>query len=369
MTAHVSPDVSVPTGFSVDPARAVLWETARDLWAPRQITVGDDAGRSVALVAGRAHTAYRKIVDVLAPSTEGFKDAVVAAVADRTFVDADHPAPIVIRFEEHPGLAPLNEAQQTALSELGFQRDPDPVPSVPSTRVDDVAHTRSWSLWLGERPQRAVPYYGQTTDVTCGAVTALMMFEREGLASLGADGDANQEREIEFWRRATNLPACDPVGLSVATAREITGKALALGAPRTIISAAGFVLLEDFQNDPHERRLREQLQHDSLRQAAALGLEIERRWIEVTEIRDLVAAGNDVFLLIALAPLIGDPAPHWVLAHDVIGGALIVSDPWVEAGHGESWVDTSSLPIPLAGVDLIMRWGDPEYRGAIVVPR
>lgn len=369
MTAETSLDRSAPAGYDVAPARAALWETARDLWAPRRIVAGEGADRAVALVAGRAHTAYRKIVDVLAPSAASFKGAVAAAVADRQFVDETHPEPIVIRFEEHPSLAPLDEAREAALGELGFERDADPVPSVPSTRPGTDAHTRSWSLWLGERPARTVPYYGQTTDVTCGAVTALMMLEREGLTKFGGDGDANQEREIEFWRRATNLPACDPVGLAVATAREITGEGLALGTPKAIISAEGFVLLEDFQGDPYEVRLREQLQHDSLRQAAAIDLEIERRWIEVSEIRDLVAAGHDVFLLIALAPLIGDPAPHWVLAHDVIGDALIVSDPWVEAVHGESWVDTTSLPIPLAGVDLIMRWGAPEYRGAIVVPR
>ncbi|WP_017792840.1 peptidase C39 family protein [Leucobacter salsicius] len=369
MTAHVSTDVSVPTGYTVDPARAALWETARELWAPRHIAAGNGEERAVALVAGRAHTAYRKIVDVLAPDAAGFARAVAAAVADRSFVDATHPAPILIRFEEHPTIAPLDETRQAALRELGFERDPDPVPSVPSTRPGEPAHARSWSLWLGDRPQRTVPYYGQTTDVTCGAVTALMMLEQEGLTKFGDSGDANQEREIDFWRRATNLPACDPVGLAVTTAREISSEGLAVGAPKVFMSAAGLVLLEDFQDDPYELRLREQLQHDSLRQAAALGLEIERRWIEVAEIRDLVAAGNDVFLLIALAPLIGDPAPHWVLAHDVIDDALIVSDPWVEAAHGESWVDTSCLPIPLAGIDLIMRWGDPEYRGAIVVPR
>ena len=58
-----------------------------------------------------------------------------------------------------------------------------------------------------------------------------------------------------------------------------------------------------------------------------------------------------------------------MLAHDVIGDSLIISDPWVEAEHGETWVDTSALPIPLPGIDLITRWSDPAYRGVIVVPR
>ena len=375
-------------------ARLALWRIERELWAPRTVLVHDASGRAVAaaLTAGRPHTAYRKIVDVVAAggssdaagdetvgaagdaardADAAFRAAVAAATSDAPGAAADgsRPAPIVVKFEEHPTLAPLSRAQEAALAELGFARDADPRPSVPSTRPGTEAFTRGWSKWLGAAPSRPTPYYGQTTDVTCGAVAALMALEADGLGRWGASGDDNQTHELEFWRRATNLPACEPVGLAVATSREIATTGLPLGRPRVILSAEGSVLLEEYADQPHELRLREQLQHDSLRQAEALGLEIERRWVPVVEIRDLVAGGADVFLLIALAPLIGDPAPHWVLAHDVIGDALLISDPWVEAEHGESWVDTSALPIPLAGIDLITRWGDPEYRGVVVVPR
>lgn len=349
----------------ISAARAALWNTPPELWAPRRV----EAPGAVALTAGRAHTAYRKIIDVLAADTDAFRAGVEAAIHDRSFVDALHPAPIVIRFEEHPGIVALTPDRERVLGELGFVRDPHPLASVPSTRDGDATHTRSWSLWLGEAPTRTVPYYGQTTDVTCGAVTALMMLEAEHPERFGADADANQAVEIDYWRRATNLPACDPVGLAVVTAQDLNAAGLERGSPLVVLSTAGFVLLEDYADDPHETRLREQLQLDSLRRARDLGLAIERRWIEVSEIQRLVADGSDVFLLIALEPLIGDPSPHWVLAHDVVGDCVIVSDPWVDAHHGESWVDTSSLPIPLSGVDLIMRWGSPEYRGAIVVPR
>lgn len=355
----------VLNNVDVSPERARLWEAPLPLWAPRHV----EAPGAVALTVGRAHTAYRKIVDVLAADVAAFRAGVEAAIHDRSFVDALHPEPIVIRFEEHPSVVPITPDHERVLGELGFVRDPHPLASVPSTRDGDATQTRSWSLWLGDAPTRTVPYYGQTTDVTCGAVTALMMLEAEHPVRFGSDVDANQAVEIDYWRRATNLPACDPVGLAVVTAQDLSAAALDRGSPTVVLSTAGFVLLEDFVDDPHETRLREQLQQDSLRRARDLGLAIEHRWIEVSEIHDLVASGSDVFLLIALEPLIGDPAPHWVLAHDVVGDCLIVSDPWVDAHHGESWVDTSSLPIPLAGVDLIMRWGSPEYRGAIVVPR
>lgn len=362
---EAAPGAETPDGLA--PERAALWEIERAVWTPRTIT----AGGATALTASRPHTAYRKIVDVVSPDATAFRAVVAAAAADRGYVDAEHPEPIVIRFEEHPALAPLDAEREAALEALGFRRDPDPVPSVESTRQGEPAGVRGWSKWLGEAPRSTAPYYGQTTDVTCGAVTALMMFESAGAgaARFDADGDENQAREIAFWRTATNFPACEPVGLAVATAREITRTGAARTQPRVVLSAPDLVLLEWFEKDAGELRLRTQLQRDSLRQAAELGLPIERRWIEAAEIRDLVAAGNDVFLLITLELLIADPTPHWILAHDVIGDSIIVSDPWVESEHGETWVDTSALPIPLAGIDLITRWGDPEYRGVVVVPR
>ncbi|MFC7766434.1 peptidase C39 family protein [Leucobacter soli] len=291
-------------------ARLALWRIERDLWAPRTVRVTDASGRIVAtaLTAGRPHAAYRKIVDVLAIDAAAFRAAVAAAADDApTAVDGSRPAPIVVKFEEHPALAPLDAEREAMLADLGFVRDPDPLPSVPSTRPGSDAFTRSWSKWLGAAPTRPAPYYGQTTDVTCGAVTALMSLERSGLGRLrpddaGGDASDNQNRELDFWRRATNLPACEPIGLAVATAGEIGTTGLTLRTPRVILSTEELVLLEEWRDQPFERRLREQLQHDSLRQAAELGVEIERRWVPVEEIRDLVVGGADVFLLIALAP-------------------------------------------------------------------
>ncbi|MBP1326708.1 hypothetical protein JOF28_001940 [Leucobacter exalbidus] len=373
---HVTDGALAPEAITSE-ARATLWSTPRELWAPRTVRVHEagatqaEPGRVVAstLTAGRPHTSARKIVDVFADTDEAFRDAVAAAVADRGFVSDTRPEPIVIKFEEHPGAAPLTEAHAEILADLGFVRDVDPVPSVESTRPGSATHARGWSKWLGAAPTRRAPYYGQTTDVTCGAVTSLMMFEGAGLTKFGADGDANQSRELSFWRRATNMPACEPVGLAVATAEEITATGVTRGLPRVILSAEDLVLLEWYADQPHEYRLREQLQRDSQRAAKELGVEIERRWVPVEEIAELVAEGSDVFLLIDLDPLIGDPTPHWVLAHDVIGDALIVSDPWVESEQGETWVDTSEMPMPFSGVDLVTRWGDPAYRGVIVVPR
>lgn len=373
----------LPEGLTVSAARGARWSFPRAHWAPRVTVVRDADGMVVAaaLTAGRPHSPSRKIVDVViaealasvdpAGASAAFRAAVEGAASDAPPVSETRPAPVLVRFEEHARLAPLGDVQRDVLDALGFHQDATPVPSVPSTRDDAAEGVRSWSRWTGgAAPRRLAPYYGQTTDVTCGAVTALMALESAGLGRFSPkDGDANRTWEIEFWRRATNLPACEPIGLAVATANAVSDAGLALAPPRVILSADGPVLIDDFGPEQEwDRQLRADLQAESLRQAERLGLAIERRWPEVAEIYELVAAGNSVFLLIDLEPLIGDPTPHWVLAHDVVGNdALLVSDPWVEATEGETWLDVSSQPITLTGIDLITRWGKPGFRGIVVL--
>lgn len=395
MTPHIQAGSTVttesgahfPANIPTTPEREALWQVERALWAPRTFTVRSRDGEvlAAALTAGRPYSAYRKIVDVIACDDASFAMVVSAAAssdgrenssetrgsaASPVATDAARPVPLVIRFEEHVALAPLSAEREQVLRYLGFTADAVPMPSVPSTLAGTPEYTRSWSLWHDGHPATPVPYYGQTTDVTCGAVTALMMFQRDGIGEFTGDSTSNHTRELAFWRRATNLPACDPIGLAVTTAEDLASRSsTASRAPRVIISTDDPVLLEDFVSDIYETRLRTQLQQESRRQAEHLGVAIETRWITAEEIRNIVAAGSDVFLLIALDPLIGDPSPHWVLAHEARGDHLIVSDPWVEQAHGESWVDTSGVPIPLKTIDLITRWGNPEYRSVVVVPR
>lgn len=352
-------------------ARLALWEVERELWAPRTLlwTDADGSVLGAALTAGRPFTAYRKIVDVVAASEQVWRELVDAARFDAPPVGETRPQPVVVHFEEQRALAPLTDGQRETLSALGFTAAPKPVPSVPSTRTGDAAEVVAWSHWLGERPTRLAPYYGQTTEVTCGAVSSLMALESRGRNGFSpSDLSANRTAEISFWRRITNLPACEPVGLAVETAE--TGVLPEL--PRVVLSTTEPVLLEEFENDA-DRVLRIDLQHQALRRAEELGLPIERRWIEVEEIARLVRDGAQVLLLIDLTELIADPTPHWVLAADIVhdsddNDVIILSDPWIHYPNGETWVDTYALPLPLPSVDRVTRWGAPAYRGVVVLP-
>ncbi len=371
--------------------RTALWSVDRALFAPEVFRArrADGALAAAALVTARRGSAYRKIVDLwcadaaaetastTAPASVPadasaarptaarlFDDAAFGAVLD-AIIDAQPAEVIALKFEERPAIAPLWPEALAALAARGFVPDPLPVHSVEST----LGGVRGFTRWAERAPRSTVTYYGQTTDVTCGAVTALMALETAGAGLLAAEDHAhNRSIEIELWRTATNMPAIEPIGLAVSTARAAAERRVPLALPRVYLSSPSPVLLEWFDGDDYQ--LRADLQAESAVQAAELGIEVVREWISVADIVALVQAGNFVYLLIDLTLMINDPTPHWVLAHDVIDGCLIIDDPWVEKEHGETWVDTHHLPLPFATVDEMTRWGEPEpYRGVVVVPR
>ena len=349
--------------------RLALWNIERALWSPRTLvaTGADGKAQGAALTASRAFSAYRKVVDVIAADDAVWERLVRAAQDDQPdSVTVTSPAPIAVHVEEHFAIEPFTPRRREALAALGFDPAPQPVPSIPSTRPGDSTEVAAWTWWRDERPARIAPYYGQTTDVTCGAVAAMMGLELLGRAGFDPESlDANRTSEISFWRQATNLPACEPVGLSVETAR--AGEGLLQTLPRVMLSTDSPVLLEEFPSGEWEHALRTDLQQHSLQQAEAAGIPIERRWVEVDEIADAVRNGAQALLLIDLTELISDPTPHWVLATDVVGEHLIISDPWVQVPNGETWVDTYALPLPFSTVDRVTRWGDPAYRGVIIL--
>src|SRR5690606_6859398 len=154
----VSAGIHVPTHLAegLSEKRLALWQVEREFWSPRltQVSEGPDVV-AVALTASRPHTAYRKIVDVIARDDAGFRAAANAAIDDAAHAT---PTPVVVKFEEHPNIAPLTAGQVAALEALGFSRIADPLPSVASTIPSDDTFARGWAKWLGDTPQRTPRY-------------------------------------------------------------------------------------------------------------------------------------------------------------------------------------------------------------------
>ncbi|TXN30000.1 peptidase C39 family protein [Lacisediminihabitans profunda] len=341
--------------LSADQRKA--WELPRGYHRPRLWLARDAGGlRAAALTSGRPHTAYRKVVDIASDgSGKGVSEILGAIIRD-----AHDSSFAGVKVEIHPWSRWI--ATSAVLADLGFTPLADPLSSSAGTRGGVGGWVRWDTPWM--HPQLA--YYGQTTDFTCGAIAALAALERAGIATLSsAPDDERRAVELSLWRQATNFPACEPLGLVVATTERLRAGGRAV-LPEVHLSTDEPILVDLVA--PELAGLRAQLQRESLDRARQLGIPVHRDWMTVDDLRTQLAAGNGLLLLIDDAYMNDDPTPHWVFAHAFNGRHVLVQDPWIDSETGETWVDAHELPLSLEDVDTMTRYGTREYRGVIVVP-
>ncbi|CCH76667.1 conserved hypothetical protein [Nostocoides japonicum T1-X7] len=361
---------------ALDTVRQAHWRRDRSPYTPQVFRVSEAEVTVWMLVSRRPHTAAHKIADVVITSAGGpdsapDPDAVCGALGQAfAVVVAAHSDDAATRLEVHPWLVRSLPDLSNLLRHNGFVVSRSPLASIPSTTGDVTGWVR-WAAPLRPDSVEVPPFMGQTTDFTCGAVSLITAIHRPGRSVLSdpADRASNRRDELRWWRKATNMPACDPLTLALADA-----EALGPGtpAPTVYLTGTGPILLEDY--DGLERDRRATLQDLSRQEAEALGIEIRPDWPGPSALADLVEHGHAVQLLIDEVPMHAEEIPHWITAFAVTTTAsgqrvLVVQDPWVDADHGETWVDADQLPITLDDIDLMARFGTPSYRSAIVLTR
>jgi hypothetical protein len=353
--AHIAvvlldPDVAA----SEHHAQVAVPESVRPVWMHatgsaivRRALLGDPSDPEAgALLRRRPHTAGAVITGAF--GTEAGLEVVVAHLVHLER-EAGHP---LIKWEVRPG----HEVDPAA---HGFRKLVHARPSGDGTDpgID------GWVLDLVDWPRTEIAYYRQTTDFTCGGVSALLALEAAGITMLGDDPDANRLTELRVWRSATNVPACDPLALT-ATLERIKGEGQRVEVYLDVDDA---VLLEHL-DDPDERAFRADLQRLAAIELEQAGVTRHRARPSMAEIGATVEKGAIALLLIDLEPLIADQTPHWVVAASARDDVLLIDDPWVETSIGESWVMTHELPITADGLEGIVRWGS-GYRGVILLHR
>ncbi|AYG02284.1 peptidase C39 family protein [Gryllotalpicola protaetiae] len=334
------------------PAVLARWmATDRAFHRPRLVVVADENGtwRSAALVTARPHTAYLKIVDVVAAPRD------IAEAVDAVVEHAESVGAVQLKWEGW-SIDPARAA------ELGFVPLLPPLPSGDGTALPESGYVRWLGAPVADRVHEA-PYYRQTTDFTCGAVAALSARLHAGATSADSFG---RDAELAFWRGATNFPACEPVGLGVALQRAWPSRKveIALDTDRPVVV--------DFHPE-QEREWRAVLQRQSRAEAAALGVPISGTRLSMTDLIADLAAGDEVLLLMSLTLMQNDPTPHWILCHGLAGApgaqVVVVEDPWVETPNGDSWVDAHLLPVAPRDLDAMSIMEASEgfdgYRGAV----
>ncbi|MDR3107980.1 MAG: peptidase C39 family protein [Bifidobacteriaceae bacterium] len=201
-------------------------------------------------------------------------------------------------------------------------------------------------------PALELGYCHQTTLVTCGPIALLMALEAHGLVAR-----PDRAQEIGLWREATTMPACDPYGLALAAAR--------LGASPRVVTSTDQTMFNEDGAEPWQLELRGFVQDDFRRRATATAIPVSVRDFGVDAVREEVAAGRIVVLLIDELAMHGVPTPHWIVVHGLVGEAFAVEDPWFDDELGETWIDAHELIIPAPDLDQMARWGAPPYRAML----
>lgn len=341
-------------------ARVAEWQRDRGPYNPRVWMLNSPTGMAAALTSGRPNTRYTKLVELW--SDGGSAGAASAETAARTLLGQ------VIAASAERGDAclkwqlPAHAELPAFASDLGFTALRDPISS-----ADGTQGVRGFALWHDSWPHEQLRYYGQTTMFTCGAVAAMTALSHLGLEPFAdAEDEAARERELAFWRAATNFPACEPLGLAVAVHDAITESASPIRLELHLDTTAP-TLLEGYEGD--ERTFREQLQEQSRAEVASRGIQQHTDPLSIEQITERVAAGELAVLLIEEEPMHDVSTPHWVVAHSVKGDTVLLNDPWITAQQGETWVDSHDLPVSVAVLDQMIAYGDPAYRGVIFVAR
>jgi hypothetical protein len=210
--------------------------------------------------------------------------------------------------------------------------------------------------WLGT----AIPcdprigVFTQTTGFTCGPVSLAMALHR----------DVTRHQEIALWREATTVigltgpGGCDPYGLALAAARRIDEVTLYIDTEEPV--------LLDRADTPEKRELMRFVQGE-FKAAAQEALKVIPRVFRMEELRDAVAGGAQVMLLVDQCHTHDHSAPHWVLLHAVAGDVFLVNDPWMEVEDGEVSADCDCLPMLAQTLWTMGSYGNPPYRAAIVL--
>src|SRR5690606_31173885 len=168
--------------------------------------------------------------------------------------------------------------------------------------------------------------------------------------------------EIRLWRQATTVfmmsgpGGCEPFGLAV-TAHESGLSA------EIYVSFYGALFLQSVRS-AEKRRVMELAQVDFRRRAEHYGIPVKYRAFGLDDIREALAGGRLVLVLVSGFLMFGKKVPHWVLAISDDGDHILLHDPWVDKDRGETTLDAANIPVPygifmdmaqLAGTDCVPR--------------
>ena len=208
-------------------------------------------------------------------------------------------------------------------------------------------------------PVVAAPWYGQTTDFTCGPA-ALMM----ALASLDAAIEPSQALELALWRESTTifmtsgLGGTHPFGLALAAQRR--------GVSAAVYLNSGEPLFVDGVRSESKKQLVTTVHRQFQTQCQSQSIPLCYQEVSDGDLEQWLAAGSAVLMLISTYRLDGKKAPHWVMVTGIDSRCIYLHDPDVEADWQQP-IDCQHLPIARADFDKMSLFGSARLRCAVVL--
>ncbi|MDT4846826.1 rimI: ribosomal-protein-alanine acetyltransferase [compost metagenome] len=205
---------------------------------------------------------------------------------------------------------------------------------------------------------RAVPYYHQTTEFTCGPACLLM-----AMGALDSALSGTPEDELRLWREASSVHmpgghgGCSPHGLALAAWRRGYRVSLQL-------SHQGPPFLDEVRN-AGKREVIRQAHEDFC--SALQDTDIEQYLSDQLDLRPLLDAGGQPLVLVDGHRRSRSRATHWVLVTDCDRNFIYLHDPNAERSLQGRLQDCQHVPVTHREFDRISRFGQHKQRAAVVL--
>ncbi|WP_107850338.1 GNAT family N-acetyltransferase/peptidase C39 family protein [Oceanimonas marisflavi] len=209
---------------------------------------------------------------------------------------------------------------------------------------------------------RAVPYYRQTTEFTCGPASLMM-----ALSALDARHRTEPDEELQLWREATTIfmtqghGGCGPHGLALAAHRR--GFAVEL-----VLNQDGPLFISSVRS-PEKKQVLERVHRQFLANLARADIVPRYEHFTLAQLEQGLNEGRLPLVLISTYHLDGRKAPHWVLVCAMDREFVYIHDPDIDEATGESAVDKQYLPIARARFDRLARYGQNALRTLVWVAK
>ena len=204
----------------------------------------------------------------------------------------------------------------------------------------------------------SVPWYGQTTEFTCGPAAAMM-----AMAALDSHYQPSVSEELALWREATTIfmtsghGGCHPIGLALAMHRR--------GLDCAVYLNQSTALFADGVRADSKKTVIQQVDRDFRESARKQKLPVVEQEFTQEQLQQWLEEGALALLLISTYRLDGKKTPHWVTLTGIDGECLYVHDP--DSDDEDNPLDSQYLPIARADFEKMSLFGKEKLRTAVVV--